>query len=100
MKLSAVELAQASVDSRQVVAAAKQAGVWIFGGGVDESIAPVLVSREGSVSSTIYPGSRLTGGFAGLEVATREGAVEWARQFAVACRTPQELRVLMFDPES
>ena len=55
-----------------------------------------LVSGDSSVSPAIHPGSRLTGGFAVLEIATRDSAVEWARKLAVACRTSQELRVLMF----
>ena len=100
MQLTPEELRQASIDSHAVVAEAKAAGVWVFGGGIDESVAPVLVSSDGSISPTLHPGSRLTGGFAVLEISTREQAVEWARKLAVACRTPQELRVFMFDPES
>jgi hypothetical protein len=100
MRLTPGELRQASIDSRAVVAEAKAAGVWVFGGGIDESVAPVLVSGDGSVSPTTHLGSRLTGGFAVLEIATRDSAVEWARKLAVACRTAQELRVFMFDPES
>jgi hypothetical protein len=42
----------------------------------------------------------VTGGFAVLEIATRDSAVEWARKLAAACRTPQELRVFLFNPES
>ena len=83
-----------------MVVEAKTAGVWVFRGGVDESVAPVWVSGDGSVSPTIHPGSRLTGGFAVLEIATREQAVEWARKLAAACRTSQELRVFLFTPES
>lgn len=100
MRLTPGELQQASIESHAVVAEAKAAGAWVFGGGIDESVAPVLVSGDGSVSPTIHPGSRLTGGFAVLEIATRDSAVEWARKLAVACRTSQELRVFMFNPES
>ncbi|WP_438481824.1 YciI family protein [Oleiharenicola lentus] len=100
MQLTAEELQQASVDSHAVVAEAKAAGVWVFGGGIDESIAPVLVSAAGAVSEKIHLGSRLTGGFAVFEVPTREEAIEWAQKLAKSCRTPQELRVFMFNPES
>ncbi len=100
MQLTAEELMLAGAESRAVVAEAKAAGVWVFGGGIDENVAPVLVSGDGSVSPIIHPGSRLTGGFAVLEIATREEAIEWARKLAVSCRTAQELRVFMFDPES
>jgi len=86
--------------SHAVVDEAKAAGVWVFGGGIEEEVAPVLVSADGSVSSEIYAGSDLRGGFTVLEVPTREDAVEWARKIAVACRCAQELREFMFDPES
>lgn len=87
-------------DSHAVIEEAKAAGVYVFGGGIDESVAPVLVTADGSVSTTIHPGSRLDGGFTVLELPTREDALEWARKIAVACRTPQELREFMYDPAS
>jgi hypothetical protein len=52
------------------------------------------------VSTEIYPGSELNGGFTVLELPTREDAVEWARKIAVACRCSQELREFMYDPAS
>ncbi|TFC20834.1 YciI family protein [Cryobacterium glucosi] len=88
------------VDSHAVVAEAKAAGVWVFGGGIDEGVAPVLVAADGVLSSELYPGSDLTGGFTVLELPTREDAVEWARRIAVACRCAQELREFGYDPES
>lgn len=94
------ELAAASVDSHAVIEEAKAAGVYVFGGGIDEQLGPVMVSADGSVSAGLYPGSRLTGGFAVLELPSREDAVEWARKIAVACRCSQELRAFMYDPAS
>ena len=79
---------------------AKAAGVYIFGGGIEEQVDPVLVSADGVVSSEIYPGSKLKGGFTVLELPTREDAVEWARRIAIACRCSQELREFGYDPES
>ena len=87
-------------DSHAVVAEAKAAGVWVFGGGIDEGVAPVLVAADGSASAELYPGSDLTGGFTVLELPTRDDAVEWARKFAVSCRCAQELREFGYDPES
>lgn len=72
----------------------------MFGGGIDESVEPVLVAGDGSVSAGTYPGSRLNGGFLVLEVPTREQALEWARKIAVACRCAQELREFGYDPAS
>ena len=87
-------------ESHAVIAEAKAAGVYVFGGGIDEEVDPVLVSADGSVSGEIYPGSELTGGFAVLELPTRESAVEWASKIAAACRCPQELREFGYDPDS
>ena len=94
------ELEAAAVDSRAVIEEAKAAGVYVFGGGIDEQVDPVLVSSDGSVSGEIYPGSHLNGGWTVLELPTRTDAVEWARKIAVACRCAQELREFMYDPAS
>ena len=75
--------------------------MWVFGGGIDEAVAPVRVSADGSVAEGAYPeNERLSGGFTVLEVPTREVALEWASRIAVACRCPQELWEFMDDPES
>ena len=87
-------------ESHAVIEEAKAAGVYVFGGGIAEDVAPVLVSADGSVGNEIYPGSELKGGFTVLELPTREDAVEWARKIAVACRCPQELREFGYDPAS
>lgn len=100
MQVSEEELPAVSVDSHAVIEEAKAAGVYVFGGGIDESVAPVRVSGDGSVSSALYPGSNLNGGFLVLEVPTRKEAEEWARKIAVACRCAQELREFGYDPAS
>jgi hypothetical protein len=87
-------------ESHAVIEEAKAAGVYVFGGGVDEAVAPVLVSADGSASTEIYPGSKLNGGFTVLELPTREDALEWARKIAVACRCSQELREFGYDEAS
>ena len=100
MVLTEEEFPTVVVDSHAVIEEAKAAGVYVFGGGIDESVDPVLVSADGSVSSEIYPGSRIVGGFTVLELPTREQAVEWAQRIAVACRCSQELREFGYDPAS
>lgn len=100
MVLSDEELQQASIDSHAVVEEAKAAGVWVFGGGVNESVDPVLVAGDGTEYAEIYPGSKLNGGWSVFELPTREEAIEWARKIAVACRCSQELREFMYDPAS
>lgn len=88
-------------DSHAVIREAKEAGVYVFGGGIDESVPPVLVSADGSVAEGGYPWAPpLNGGFAVLEIPTREEAIAWAARLAKACRCDQELRVFGFDAES
>jgi hypothetical protein len=84
-----------------VIEEAKTAGVYVFAGGIDENVPPVLVSANGTVTQGGYPWARpLDGGFAVLELPSREQAVEWAARIAKACRCAQELRVFGFDPQS
>jgi hypothetical protein len=100
MMVAAEDLPTVSADAHAVIEEAKAAGVYVFGGGIDEQVAPVLVSADGSVSTGTHPGSRLNGGFTVLELPTREDAVKWARKIAVACRCAQELREFGYDPAS
>jgi hypothetical protein len=91
---------QAVADaSHAVVQEAKDAGVWVFGGGIDESVAPVLVAGDGTVTEGTYPQTRqIEGGYAVLEAPTREEALDWAAKMAVACRCAQEVRAFQYDP--
>jgi hypothetical protein len=100
MVLTEDEFPIVAAAARAVIEEAKAAGVYVFGGGIEEQVAPVLISGDGAVSSEIYPGSHLKGGFTVLELPMREEAVEWARKIAVACRCSQELREFMYDPAS
>jgi hypothetical protein len=100
MVLTGEEFPIVSAESHSVIEEAKAAGVYVFGGGIEEEVDPVLVAADGSVSTEIYSGSELKGGFTVLELPTREDAVDWARKIAVACRCSQELREFMYDPES
>lgn len=100
MVLTEEEFSTAGAAAAAVIEEAKAAGVYVFAGGIDEKVDPVLVSADGSVSTKIYPGSRITGGFAVLELPDHKAAEEWSRKIAVACRCSQELRVFGFDPRS
>lgn len=101
MVVSAGELEAVGNDAAAVIEAAKAAGVYVFGGGIDESVPPVLVSADGSVAEGGYPWAPpLNGGFTVLELPSREEAVAWAARLAKACRCAQELRVFGFDPRA
>lgn len=88
-------------DSHAVIEEARAAGVYVFGGGIDESVSPTLVSATGATVDGGYPWApALNGGFTVLELASREEAVAWAARIARACRCDQELRVFGYDPQS
>lgn len=88
-------------ESHQVIRDMKAAGVYVFGGGIDEEVPAATVAGDGTVSGPSYDAfARLDGGHTVIEVPTRAEAEEWARRVAVACRCPQELRAFMYDPES
>ncbi|MBN6150174.1 hypothetical protein JR065_07465 [Xanthomonas sp. AmX2] len=86
--------------ARSVVREAKAAGAWIFGGGLLTQQASV-VAIDGSVSDGPYPETKaVIGGFSILEVRSRDEALMWAAKLASACRCAQEVREIMYDPES
>ena len=101
MDLSEQEFVAAGEDAHRVIRDAKDAGVYVFGGGIDEDVAPVMVAGDGTITDGTYPQTReFDGGFCVLELPTREAAVDWAAKIAAACRCSQELRQFMYDPES
>ena len=98
--IQAADLAVVGEAARAVVRDAKAARVWIWGGGIERQAASV-VAPDGSVSDGPNPETkRAVGGFSIIEVDSREESLRWAARFAAACRCPQEVREIMFDPES
>jgi len=81
-----------------VVQEAQDAGVWVFGGGLEHQD-PSVVATDGTVTDGPYLESKEhLGGFAVVDVPTREEALEWAAKIAVACRCAQEVFELLPDP--
>jgi len=98
MAIPKQELPAVGEAAHAVVRAAQEAGVWIFGGGVQSQRASI-VATDGTVSDGPYPETKaVIGGFVIIDVPTRETALEWAAKFAAACRCAQEVREIMFDP--
>ena len=86
--------------SRAVVREIKQAGAWIFGGGVLRQQASI-VATDGSVADGPVPETKaVIGGFSIVEVASRDEALAWAAKIAGSCRCAQEVREITYDPES
>lgn len=98
--ISEMELSAVADAAHAVVRQAKEAGIWVFGAGIARQQASI-VATGGEVAEGPFPETKpVIGGFSIIEVATREDALEWAARIAQACRCPQEVREIMFDPES
>ena len=92
---------QVSDDSHAVIEEAKDAGVYVFGGGINEDVPPFRVADDGTVTEGTYPGVEVpNGGYTVLELPSREAAIEWAAKIARACRCAQEVREFQYDPMS
>ena len=77
---------------------ARDAGVWLFSAGV-ESQRTSIVATDGTVTDGPYPETKeVIGGFAVVDVASREEALKWAAKIAVACRCAQEVREVLAEP--
>ena len=83
-----------------VVDEAQDAGVWVFGGGLERQTASI-VATDGTVTDGPFPETKeVIGGFAVVDVPSREEALEWAAKIAVVCRCAQEVRELLPDTET
>ena len=81
-----------------VVREAQAAGAWVFGGGLESQQASV-VATDGTVTDGPYPETKeVLGGFAVVDVPSRDDALEWAAKIADACRCAQEVWELLSDP--
>jgi len=92
------ELPDVAEAAQKVVQEARGAGVWVFGGGLESQRASV-VATDGTITDGPYPETKeVLGGFAVVDVPSREEALEWAAKIAVACRCKQEVREVLADP--
>lgn len=94
------DLPSVSESAHAVLREAKAAGIWIFGGGIQRQQS-TIVATDGTISYGPLPETKaVVGGFSIIEVASHTEALQWAGRFAKACRCAQEVREIMFDPES
>ena len=94
------DLPDVAKAAREVVQEAVNAGVWVFGAGLESQKASV-VATDGTVTDGPYPETKeVIGGFCVVDVPSREEALEWAAKTAAACRCAQEVREIMPDPET
>lgn len=101
MDIPEEDLVEVGEAARAVIRAAKHAGVYVFGGGLNADVAPLMIAGDGTVTNETYPQTKeFSGGFCVLELPSRDAAIEWAAKIAKACRCAQELREFGYDPES
>jgi hypothetical protein len=87
------ELPEVAKAAYAVVQEAKDAGVWVFGGGLQSFEEVRVVSTDGTVTNGPPPeGKAYIGGFSVVDAPTRDEALKWAAKIAVACRCAQEVR--------
>ncbi len=93
------ELPDVGKAAQAVAQEATDAGVFVFGGGLDKQQAKI-VAPDGTVTDGPFPETKeVIGGFVIVDVPGREEALAWAARFAGACRAAQEVRQLGGDPE-
>ena len=84
-----------------VVQEAMDAGVWVFGGGMqdqkDEDPVMWAVTERSPTARTLRP-RRSSADSPSSTCPLPEGALEWAAKIAVACRCAQEIREFIPDP--
>jgi hypothetical protein len=82
-----------------VVDEAKDAGVWVFGGGVypHDEVSVRVVAPDGTVTDGAESKAYIAG-VTIVDVPSVEEALQWAAKIAVACRCAQEVREFAPDP--
>ena len=92
------DLPDVAKAAQEVVHEARAVGVWGFGGGLESQRASV-VATDGTITDGPFPETKeVLGGFAVVDVPSRDEALTWAAKIAVACRCSQEVRELLPDP--
>jgi len=93
------ELPDVADAAHAVAQEAKDTGVWVLGAGLHSHDEVSVVATDGTVTDGPYPVSKAyIGGFAIVDVPSRDEALEWAAKIAVACRCAQEVREFVPDP--
>jgi hypothetical protein len=81
-----------------VIQEARDAGVFVFSGGLASQRASV-VATDGMVTDGPYPETKeVIGGLTVVDVPSRQEALKWAAKIASACRCAQEVREFLPEP--
>ena len=91
-----MEKIMADVDA--VNAELRQAGAWVFAGGLYPSSTATVVRAEGSdiliTDGPFVEGKEHIGGFWVIQAPDLDAALDWGRKATRACRVPIEVRPL------
>jgi hypothetical protein len=102
--LSEDEMQQAFKDVDALNDEIRQAGAWVFAGGLEPAdTATVVKEQGGEILTTDGPfaeGKEHLGGFWVIEAADLDQALAWAKRATVACRGAVEVRPFQAEPES
>src|SRR4051812_763343 len=92
------DLPDVAKAAHEVAREARDAGVWLYSAGLHTQRASV-VGTDGTITDGPYPETKaVLGGFAVVDVPSRDDALGWAAKIAAACRCAQEVRELLDDP--
>jgi hypothetical protein len=92
------DLPDVAKAARAVRKEAQSAGVWVYSAGLEHQV-PSVVATDGTVTDGPYPETKEhIGGFAVVDVSSREEALKWAAKIAAACRCAQEVFEILPDP--
>jgi hypothetical protein len=90
------ELADVVRDVTAVRREAKADGIWVFSAGLESHEVVSVVAPDGTITDCPNSeGKSHLGGFAIVDVSSREEAIEWAARIAAACRCSQEVFELL-----
>ena len=93
------DLPEVARAAKAVVQAIKDAGEFVFAGGLGDPRLGSMVSIDGTVTEGRAAGIKdFIGGFTIVEVPHRQAALDWAAKIAVACRCAQGVREFLSAP--
>lgn len=85
--------------ARAVVQEIRDAGMFVFAGGLREPGEASVVAVDGTLTDGRRAGIKdFIGGFTIVDAPTRQAALDWAAKIAVACRCDQEVREFLSAP--
>jgi hypothetical protein len=102
LDISPEDMEQSYRDVEAVNVQLREAGAWVFAGGLHPaSTATVVRVRDGEVITTDGPFAETKeqlGGFWVIKAADLDAALAWSAKAAAACRLPVEVRPFQDDP--